>query len=119
VLLVEDEAAVRDMARTALESFGYTVLAASNAEDAWQTVAAQYGNIDLLLTDVIMPGVSGPELAERVRREFPAIAVVFMSGYTSDAVLRQGVQAGEANFVQKPFNTAALATKLRQVLDRR
>jgi two-component system cell cycle sensor histidine kinase/response regulator CckA len=119
VLLVEDEAAVRDMAQTALESFGYTVLAASNAEDAWQTVAAQHGNIDLLLTDVIMPGVSGPELAERVRREYPAIAVVFMSGYTSDAVLRRGVQAGEANFVQKPFNTAALATKLRQVLDRR
>ena len=119
VLLVEDEAAVRDMAQTALESFGYRVLAAANAEDAWQTVATQHGNIDLLLTDVIMPGVSGAELAERVRREYPAIAVVFMSGYTSDAVLHQGVQAGEANFVQKPFNTAALATKLRQVLDRR
>jgi two-component system, cell cycle sensor histidine kinase and response regulator CckA len=119
VLLVEDETAVRDMAQTALESFGYKVLAAANAEDAWRTVAAQHGKIDLLLTDVIMPGVSGPELAERVRREYPAIAVVFMSGYTSDAVLWQGDEVGEENFVQKPFHTAALATKLRQVLDRR
>ncbi|HEU4693797.1 MAG TPA: response regulator [Vicinamibacterales bacterium] len=119
VLLVEDETAVRDMARTALESYGYTVLTASNGEDAWRTVAARRGNVDLLLTDVIMPGMSGPELADRVRREYAAIAVIFMSGYTSDAVLRQGVHAGEANFVQKPFNTAALATKLRQVLDRR
>jgi signal transduction histidine kinase len=118
VLLVEDETAVRDMVRTALESYGYTVLAASNGEDARRTVAARQGNIDLLLTDVIMPGESGPDLAERVRREYPAIAVIFMSGYTSDAV-RQGVHAGEANFVQKPFNTVALATKLRQVLDRR
>ncbi len=119
VLLVEDETAVRDMAKTALESFGYAVLTASNGEDAWQTVAAQHGSIDLLLTDVIMPGVSGPELAERVRREYPAIAVIFMSGYASDAILHQGVQAGEANFVQKPFNTAALASKLRQILDQR
>ena len=118
VLLVEDETAVRDMARTALESYGYTVLTASNGEDAWRTVAGRRGNVDLLLTDVIMPGVSGPELAERVRRDYPAIAVIFMSGYTSDAV-RQGVHDGEANFVQKPFNTVALATKLRQVLDRR
>jgi PAS domain S-box-containing protein len=119
VLLVEDEAAVRDVARTALESYGYVVLAVANGDDAMRTVAAHDGRIDLLLTDVIMPGVSGPELAERVRREYPAIAVVFMSGYTSDAVLRQGVEAGEANFVQKPFSTVALATKLRQVLDRR
>jgi PAS domain S-box-containing protein len=119
VLLVEDEAAVRDMARTALESYGYVVLAVANGEDALRTVAAHDGRIDLLLTDVIMPGVSGPELAERVRREYPAITVVFMSGYTSDAVLRQGVETGEENFVQKPFSTVALATKLRQVLDRR
>jgi PAS domain S-box-containing protein len=119
VLLVEDEAAVRDMAQTALASYGYKVLSVANGEDALRTVAAHHGRIDLLLTDVIMPGVSGPELAERVRREYPGIAVVFMSGYTSDAVLRKGVEAGEENFVQKPFSTVALATKLRQVLDRR
>jgi PAS domain S-box-containing protein len=119
VLLVEDEIAVRDMTRTALEAYGYTVLTASNGEDAWHTLAAQHGHIDLLLTDVVMPGVSGPELAARVRKEYPAIAVVFMSGYTSDSVLRQGVETGEADFIQKPFNTAALATKLRHVLDRR
>jgi PAS domain S-box-containing protein len=119
VLLVEDESAVRDMTHAALEAYGYTVLAASNAEDAWRTLATQHGQIDLLLTDVVMPGVSGPELAARVQQEYPAMAVVFMSGYTSDGVLRQGVETGEADFIQKPFSTAALATKLRQVLDRR
>jgi CheY-like chemotaxis protein len=64
-----------------------------------------------------MAGMGGPQLAERVRRDYPAIAVVFMSGYTSDAVLRQGIETGEAHFVQKPFSTTALAAKLRHVLD--
>jgi two-component system cell cycle sensor histidine kinase/response regulator CckA len=92
---------------------------AVNGEEALRTVAARQGRIDLLLTDVVMPGMSGPQLAERVRVEYPAIAVVFMSGYTSDTMLRQGIEAGEADFVQKPFNIAALAAKLRQVIDRR
>ena len=61
----------------------------------------------------MMAGMSGPQLAERVRLDYPAVAVVFMSGYTSDAVLRQGIESGEANFVQKPFSTTALAAKLR------
>jgi two-component system cell cycle sensor histidine kinase/response regulator CckA len=118
VLLVEDEPAVREMTRTALQGYGYTILAASNAEDALRTVAAKDGRIDLLLTDVVMPGMGGPQLAEHVRRAHPAIAVVFMSGYTSDAVLRQGIETGEVHFVQKPFSTAALAAKIRHVLDR-
>jgi PAS domain S-box-containing protein len=117
VLLVEDEPAVREMTRTALEGYGYTVLAAPNAEDALRMVAAKRGRVDLLLTDVVMAGMGGPQLAERVRRDYPAIAVVFMSGYTSDAVLRQGIETGEAHFVQKPFSTTALAAKLRHVLD--
>ena len=118
VLLVEDEPAVREMTLAALQGYGYTVLAASNAEDALQTVAAKHSQIDLLLTDVVMPGLSGPQLADHVRRIHPAIAVVFMSGYTSDAVLRQGIESGDVHFVQKPFSTAALAAKLRHVLDR-
>jgi len=118
VLLVEDEPAVREMTLAALQGYGYTVLAASNAEDALQTVAAKHGQIDLLLTDVVMPGLSGPQLADHVRRTHPAIAVVFMSGYTSDAMLRQGIESGDVHFVQKPFSTAALAAKLRHVLDR-
>jgi two-component system cell cycle sensor histidine kinase/response regulator CckA len=119
LLLVEDEPAVRLMTQTALQGYGYTVLCAASGHDALRTVTARQGRIDLVLTDVVMPGMSGPQLAERVRRDYPAIAVVFMSGYTSDAVLRQGIEAGEADFVQKPFNTAALAVKLRQVIDRR
>ncbi len=118
VLLVEDEPAVREMTLAALRGYGYTVLAASNAEDALQTLAAKHGRIDLLLTDVVMPGLSGPQLADRVRRVHPGIAVVFMSGYTSDAVLRESIETGEVHFVQKPFSTAALAAKLRHVLDR-
>ena len=119
LLLVEDEPAVRLMTQTALQGYGYTVLCAASGHDALRTMTARQGGIDLVLTDVVMPGMSGPQLAERVRRDYPAIAVVFMSGYTSDAVLRQGIEAGETDFVQKPFNTAALAVKLRQVLDRR
>ena len=119
VLLVEDEPAVRHMTQTALAGYGYTVLTAANAEDALRILTAKRGGIDLLLTDVVMAGMSGPQLAERVRLEYPAVAVVFMSGYTSDAVLRQGIETGEANFVQKPFSTTALAAKLRHVLDGR
>jgi PAS domain S-box-containing protein len=119
VLIVEDETAVREMTQTALESFGYTVFAAPGAEEAQQILSSQQGRIDVLLTDVVMPGMSGPELAEHVRHRHPAIRVIFMSGYTSDAVLRQGIEAGEADFVQKPFSMVALAAKLRHVLDQR
>jgi len=118
VLLVEDEPAVREMTQTALEGYGYKVVSARCGEDALQTVSAKQTRIDLLLTDVVMPGMSGPELADRVRRDYPSIAVIFMSGYTSNAVLRRSIEAGEAHFVQKPFTTTGLATKLRQVLDR-
>ena len=102
------------MTQTALEGYGYKVVSACSGEDALQTVSAKQARIDLLLTDVVMPGMSGPELADRVRRDYPSIAVMFMSGYTSNAVLRQRIEAGEAHFVQKPFTTNGLATKLRQ-----
>jgi two-component system cell cycle sensor histidine kinase/response regulator CckA len=119
VLLVEDEAAVREMTQTALQGFGYRVSAAASGEDALRALAETTGGFDLLLTDVVMPDMTGPELADHVRHQCPAVAVVFMSGYTSDAILREGTEAGDKHFVQKPFTTAALATKLRQVLDRR
>ncbi|HLG55929.1 MAG TPA: PAS domain S-box protein [Vicinamibacterales bacterium] len=118
ILLVEDEPAVREMTQAALQRRGYTVLPASSGAEALEIARDNPGRIDLVLTDVVMPGMSGPQLVERLRAEHPVLAAVFMSGYTSDAVLRHGIETGEADFLQKPFSTAALAAKLRQVLDR-
>jgi PAS domain S-box-containing protein len=118
VLLVEDETAVREMTQTALQRHGYTVLAASSGAEALRIARANQGAIDVVLTDVVMPGMSGPQLVEQLRDEQPRLAVLFMSGYTSDAVLRHGIETGQAAFLQKPFSASALAAKLRQVLDR-
>ncbi len=81
--------------------------------------APTQGAIHAVLTDVVMPGMSGPQLVEELQHEHPRLAALFMSGYTSDAVLRHGIATGEADFLQKPFSTSALAAKLRQVLDRK
>jgi two-component system, cell cycle sensor histidine kinase and response regulator CckA len=118
VLLVEDEPAVREMTQAALQRHGYTVLPAASGAEALQIARANHGAINVVLTDVVMPGMSGPQLVERLREDQPRLAALFMSGYTSDAVLRHGIETGEADFLQKPFSTSALAIKLRQVLDR-
>jgi CheY-like chemotaxis protein len=118
VLLVEDEPAVREMTQAALQRHGYTVLPAASGAEALQIARANHGAIKVVLTDVVMPGMSGPQLVERLREEQPSLAALFMSGYTSDAVLRHGIATGEADFLQKPFSTSALAAKLRHVLDR-
>jgi PAS domain S-box-containing protein len=117
ILLVEDENAVRDMAQVVLQRHGYTVLAASDATQALRIARDNVGRIDLVLTDVVMPGMSGPQLVEQLRGERPDLPALFMSGYTSDSVLRDDVATGEAFFLQKPFTTGVLAAKLRQVLD--
>jgi PAS domain S-box-containing protein len=118
VLLVEDEPAVRDMTQAALQRQGYTVLPAASGAEALRIARANQGVINVVLTDVVMPGMSGPQLVEQLREEQPRLAALFMSGYTSDAVLRHGIETGQADFLQKPFSTSALAAKLRQVLDR-
>ena len=118
VLLVEDEPGVREMTQAALQRLGYTVLPAASGADALQIARANQGAINVVLTDVVMPGMSGSQLVERLREDQPRLAALFMSGYTSDAVLRHGIETGEADFLQKPFSTSALAIKLRQVLDR-
>ena len=118
VLLVEDEPAVREMTQAALQRHGYTVLPAASGAEALRIARANQGAINVVLTDVVMPGMSGPQLVEQLREEQPRLAALFMSGYTSDAVLRHGIETGEADFLQKPFSTSALAAKLRQVLDR-
>jgi PAS domain S-box-containing protein len=117
VLLVEDEAAVRALARTILTRLGYRVLAAESGSDAMQIWAEKGGSIDILLTDVIMPQMSGGELAHKLREARPSLKVLFMSGYTDDMLASHGVLAGETQLIQKPFTPEGLGRKLRDVLD--
>lgn len=117
VLLVEDEQGLRRLARRVLQSKGYTVLEASGSQEAIQLVESHPGRIDLLLTDVVMPRMGGPELAEILRPRFPLMKVLFSSGYTDDAVLRHGLLQEKLAFLQKPYTPIALTRKVRQVLD--
>ena len=117
VLLAEDEAPVRAVARQVLERHGYTVLEAPSAEAALDIAARYSGAIHLLLTDVIMPGLSGRELANRLADLRPEARVIFMSGYTDDAVTRHGVLEAGLAYLQKPFTPDALGQKVREVLD--
>jgi CheY-like chemotaxis protein len=117
VLIVEDENGVRALARECLERKGYRVLDAPNAAEAVQICSQGEPAIDLVLSDVMMPGIGGRELAEKLRRLRPAIKVLYMSGYPDDALVRHDVLEKETAFIQKPFSPAALARKVRQVLD--
>jgi PAS domain S-box-containing protein len=117
ILLVEDEGMVRTLVRTVLEGCGYHVLEAANTEELERIREQHRDLIDLLLTDVVMPGRSGPEVAELLRRDYPELRVLFMSGYTDDAVIRHGVSTAEAAFIQKPFSPLALAQKVRELLN--
>ena len=118
VLVVEDEAPVRSVARQVLERHGYTVLEAPSAEAALDIATRYSGIIHLLLTDVVMPGLNGRELASRLATLRPDARVIFMSGYTDDAVTRHGVLEPGSAYVQKPFTPDAIARKVREVLDR-
>jgi two-component system, cell cycle sensor histidine kinase and response regulator CckA len=118
ILLVEDEDGVRRLAREALERQGYRVLTASSADDALHLVRTEGERIDLVLTDVVMPGRSGAELVQTLTEEREGLRVLYMSGYTDDAILRHGVLEAGVNFIQKPFAPNDLARKVRDVLDR-
>jgi CheY-like chemotaxis protein len=117
VLLVEDEDAVRGLARRVLERRGYRVLEAASAPEALERAAAEDGVIDLLLTDVVMPGPSGRDLAERVLQIRPSTRVLYMSGYTEDEIIRRGVLGEGTAFLEKPFTPDALERKIREVLE--
>ena len=119
VLLVEDEAQVRNIAQQILESLGYSVLTAENGKQAL-TVAANYSeNIDLVITDVVMPQMGGRELVERLTPLRPNLRAVYMSGYTDDAIVRHGLMDDRLEFIQKPFTADALARKVRTALEPR
>jgi PAS domain S-box-containing protein len=117
VLLVEDAAPVRTLARRSLEACGYTVLDAADGPSAIELSARHPGAIAVLVTDVVMPGMSGRELAERLAPTRPAMKVLYTSGYTDDAMVRQGVLNAGVAFLQKPFVPDSLARKVRDVLD--
>ena len=118
ILLVEDEDQVRSAARGILRRQHYPVIDAKNGNEALLLCEQHAGIIDLLLTDVVMPQMSGVELARRIAIKRPAIKVLFMSGYTDEAVIRYGALGAGIAFVQKPFTTETLARKVRQVLDK-
>jgi two-component system cell cycle sensor histidine kinase/response regulator CckA len=117
ILLVEDEAALRRLSRRVLAQFGYTVLEAPNGEEALRLAEAYKGPIHLVLTDVVMPRLNGRDLAERVLVSHPESSILFMSGYTDDAVVQHGVSTQEVSLLRKPFTPYALAARVREVLD--
>lgn len=116
ILLVEDEELVRSLTQRVLEGKGYRVFAAPCPADALDLHARVPGKVDMVLTDVVMPGMGGRELTERLREIQPDIKVLFMSGYTSDEVLRQGIHEEQVHFIQKPFSPDGLLRKVREVL---
>jgi PAS domain S-box-containing protein len=117
VLLVEDNAQVRHLALTILSRKGYSVLVAENGNEALAKLENHDGPVALLLTDVVMPGMNGKELFDRLSARYPDMRVLYMSGYTEDVIVHRGVVDEGVNFIQKPFSVNALATKIREVLE--
>ncbi|TMQ54157.1 MAG: response regulator [Candidatus Eisenbacteria bacterium] len=117
VLLVEDDESVRALSRSVLAMSGYTVLEANGAAAALRICEQHTGSIQIVVTDVVMPETGGRILVERLRAMRPAIRALYVSGYTDDTVLRHGVLEEGTAFLQKPFTPAALANKVREVLD--
>ena len=116
VLLVEDEASVRELVRETLAARGYKVLEAENGESGLRVADAHGDGIDILITDVVMPGMGGRELAKRLLQIRPNLAVLYLSGYTEDTILHQGALGPGTAFLQKPFTLQNLARKVREVL---
>jgi CheY-like chemotaxis protein len=117
ILLVEDDEDVRELAHRVLETHGYTVIEAQDGPEALQVAASYSGPIHLLLTDVVMPGLSGKQLASQLTLTRTGLSVVFMSGYTEEAIAHNGVLVPGTELLEKPFRPSALVRKVREVLD--
>jgi DNA-binding response OmpR family regulator len=118
ILLVEDDEMVRDLTRTTLEESGYKVLPAPDGEEALRICEQHPERIHLLLTDVVMPGMSGRAVADRLTTLRPQMLVLYMSGYTEDAIVHRGVLNQGVNFIEKPFAPDSLTRRVREMLDR-
>ncbi len=116
ILLVEDDELVRSLIQRALQDEGYTILEACSGDEALSLAGQHPGGIELLMTDVVMPQMSGRELAEQLKALRPQLKVLFMSGYTDDTVVRHGVLTAEIEFLPKPFSSSKLVSKVREVL---
>jgi CheY-like chemotaxis protein len=116
ILVVEDEVQVRALVQEILQAEGYTVLIAADGDEGLQLCSEHGEPIDLLLTDVVMPGLSGPEMAQCIMPMHPTIKVVYMSGYASDAIGDHGVLDSNTAFLQKPFTPDILISKVREML---
>lgn len=117
ILVVEDEECVRQVAREILELEGYSVLTAAHPHEALERYEQYKGTVDLLLTDIVMPGMDGHDLAERLAQKQPSIKSIFMSGYTENTFFRRGVPDLQRVYLQKPFTLQALVNKVHQVLE--
>ena len=118
ILLAEDEDGVRTLITRILDTTGYTILQAHDGEEALAMCRTYQGRIHLLITDVVMPRMSGRQLVELLTPLRPSVRVLYLSGYTDDAVIRHGLVHEDVAFLQKPFTVTALARKVREVLDR-
>jgi hypothetical protein len=116
ILIAEDSEGLREIAREYLGNLGYTVIEASSGEQALQRAQEFGGEIHLLLTDVMMSGMNGRELADRIAQKYPGIKILFTSGYTDDSIARQGIFDLSVAFIQKPYRPKALARKIREIL---
>jgi CheY-like chemotaxis protein len=116
ILVAEDEAGVRQIMRRVLETRGYTVLTARDGGEAMAMAEGHRGTIDLLMSDVVMPDMNGRELARRLTAVRPTLQVLFLSGYTDDAIFQHGVLQPGVFFLQKPFSPGDLARKVQDVL---
>jgi two-component system cell cycle sensor histidine kinase/response regulator CckA len=117
ILLVDDEARLRRIACLVLQGSGYTILEAESGDQALNLVENYVGRIDLVLTDVVLPGMNGRVLVERLAPRLPHAKILYMTGYTDDVVLRTGVIDAAVSLLQKPFTSLTLCQKVRQVLD--
>ena len=117
LLLVENEAAIRNLLQMALRKNGYTVLAAESGREALELVRVHAGPLDLLITDVMMPDMDGPELVRQLTTIRPETRTLFMSGYMDDALGEHGILPANVNFIQKPFSPRVIAQRVRDILD--
>ena len=116
ILLVEDEALVRLFTSRILRVCGYDVIEAESGEDALNQLAEMESGVDLLLTDVVMPGVSGGDLAKQLKLALPDLKVIYMSGYNDDEVMRHGVSRDSTSFLQKPFTRDLLIQRIEETM---